>query len=77
MRLKLYKMRKLFLFLTVFCAISCTIKPKLEKPFIIIKETSYYHGSYFDYEFQYQDKNGNYGGFRSEKDKYEVGDIIK
>jgi len=70
-------MRKLLFVLTVFCAVSCVKRPKLEKPFIIIKETSYYQGSYFDYEFQYQDKNGNYGEFRSEKDKYEVGDIIE
>lgn len=70
-------MRKILLLFIPFCVISCIERTKLEKPFTIIKETSYYHGSYFDYEYLYQDKNGNFGEFRSNIDKYEVGDIIK
>lgn len=70
-------MKKLLFVLTVFCAVSCVNTTKLEKPFMIINKSFIDHGSYVNYIYQYQDKNGEIREFNSNVDKYEVGDIIK
>jgi|GEM_PF-5079103 len=70
-------MKKLLLLTIIFCAISCAEQTKLEKPFIIINEEFTYHGSYFTYYYNYQDKNGVIRGFSSKEDLWNVGDIIE
>ncbi len=70
-------MKKLLLLTIAFCAISCAEQTKLEKPFIIIHEEFVYHGSYNRYYYTYQDKNGEILKFDTNKDEFNVGDIIE